>query len=393
MTKGAPAEYVLSMPTKRPTGKSKPSQNRWWNRKVSSSINLKTYQFNLTPAGWFFFILMILIMGAAIASGHNLLYLVVCLFFGSFVVMGNVAVMNLQKLEVSREIPEFLHAETPCAIGIRVTNPRQLMDTFALEIRETTGNGKKNFGKVFLPLVETESEATSSYTLNHPHRGWFEFKGLEVMTRFPFGFWERSRLAPQPARALFFPKIFVNWPEADSNLTVEGEFVGTKWGTGDELLNFRDYQAGDPVRWIHWKNTAKTDRLTVALFHHPKNRNVMIWLRTQYAKGADGTFEKHFEESISWAATAACKLLERGVSVGYSDPTIRLAPASGEGQRIRILTHLALVQIAWGGMGDGASSGGPQVLNEDTIRIEATQTGVLIDSGRNRRIYGEAIDG
>jgi uncharacterized protein (DUF58 family) len=347
----------------------------------------------MTPAGWFFFILMVLIMGAAIASGHNLLYLVVCLFFGSFVVMGNVAVMNLQKLEVEREVPDILHAETPSSIGIRVTNPRQLMDTFALEVRETSGNGKKSFGKVFLPLVETESETASAYTLNHPRRGWFEFKGLEIMTRFPFGFWERSRLVPQAKRVLFFPKVFPNWPEADSNLTVEGEFVGTKWGTGDELLNFRDYQPGDPVRWIHWKNTAKTDRLTVALFHHPKNRNVLIWLRTQYPKGGDGTFEKHFEEAISWAATAACKLLDRGVSVGYADQTIRIAPASGEGQKIRVLTHLALVQIALGGALEGAPFGGPQALDEETIRIEATQTGVLIDSGHNRRVYGESIDG
>src|SRR3989304_2686662 len=102
------------MPGKTPAkSKVKPSKDWWWSRKVSSPINLHTYQFSVTTAGWFFFILMILIIGAAAASGHNLLYLVVCLFFGAFVVMGNVAVMNLQKLQVWRALPEFLFPQTP----------------------------------------------------------------------------------------------------------------------------------------------------------------------------------------------------------------------------------------------------------------------------------------
>jgi len=174
----------------------------------SAPFGWKGYRFSLTTPGWFFFVLMILIGGAAVASGHNLLYLVVCLFFGSFIVMGNVAVMNLKALEVERIVPEYVYANTRSPVEIQVSNPRRVMDSFALEVRETTGRNGKPEGKVFLPLVEKEKEATAVYQLNLPNRGWYEFKGLEIMTRFPFGFWNGREKFMIRNGFLFFRKFF-----------------------------------------------------------------------------------------------------------------------------------------------------------------------------------------
>src|SRR3990172_11336971 len=84
-------------------------------------------RFGLTTPGWFFFLLMAFIMAAAVSSGHNLLYLSVCLFFGSFITMGNAAVMNLRGLEVEREVPEYLFAGVAQPVGIRVKNKRRIM--------------------------------------------------------------------------------------------------------------------------------------------------------------------------------------------------------------------------------------------------------------------------
>lgn len=166
-----------------------------------------------------------------------------------------------------------------------------------------------------------------------------------------------------------------------ATLMLDGEFSGRRVGKGDELLNFRDYQAGDPIRWIHWKNTAKTDELTVALFHHPENRQAIVCLRTRYPKWESDTFADHVEEAISWAATAVHRLLEKGVSVGYRDETAQIPSSNGENHKRRILTHLALLEIEWQETVEPIGHKERHSDSRDVLYIEAHPTGVKIHSG------------
>ncbi|MCG3196484.1 MAG: hypothetical protein GHCLOJNM_00960 [bacterium] len=350
-------------------------------------------QFGLTTSGWFFFLLMALIIGAAVSSGHNLLYLTVCLFFGVFIVMGNVAVTNLRGLEVERKDPTYIFADTPCPVEVRVRNRRRIMDSFSLEIRELSTRAGKSLGKAFFPLVEKGKESHRSYPLLAPRRGWFDLYGLEIVTRFPFGFWERSRGVAMPKRLLVFPRVFETWPEEPANLAVDGEYIGKRLGTGDDLLNFRNFQPGDPVRWIHWKNSAKTDKLTVAVFHHPENRQVTVCLRTFYPDKRNKTLGDHFEEAVSWAATAVCKLIQAGVAVGYMDEAARIPPGLGEGQQVQILTRLALLEIAWERKSGLVFPTEPTASGNDSISIEATSTGVRMLTGAHKHLFEEAAHG
>ncbi len=348
---------------------------------ASGQPSKHSYRFHSTPQGWFFFLLTFLIMVAATTSGHNLLYLLVCVFLGVFIVMGNMAVMNLRSLHVTRELPEEIYAETPHLVEIRVSNPREIMDSFSLKIREIPNREGSVEGEVFLPLVEKGKESSKEYRLRVSRRGWHELHGMEIQTRFPFGFWERSRTFLSPQTLLAFPRVFHSWSEARATLQLDGEFSGRRLGKGDELLNFRNYEPGDPIRWIHWKNTAKTDRLTVALFHHPENRQAIVSLRTRYSKWDGDTFDEHVEEAISWSATAVHRLLEKGVAVGYRDEVAQIPPSSGESHKRRILTHLALLEVEWQESHGGESHAERHSDSGDIIYIEAFPTGVRIHSG------------
>lgn len=339
------------------------------------------HRYHPTPQGWFFFLLTFLIMIAATTSGHNLLYLLVCVFLGAFIVMGNMAVMNLRSLEVTRDIPSEIYAQTPHPVEIRVRNPREVMDSFSVHIREIPNTEKSVEGEVFLPLIEKGKESAKEYWLRVGRRGWHDLPGLEMKTRFPFGFWERSRSFSSPMRILAFPRIFHTWRDANENLMLDGEYSGRRVGTGDELLNFRNYEAGDPIRWIHWKNTAKSDNLTVALFHHPENRQAIVSLRTRYPRSGVGPTVDHVEEAISWAATAVHRLMERGVSVGYRDETAQIPPSNGENHARRILTHLALLEIEWTEGVEGPTYYDIHGDSGEVVHIEATPTGVRIHSG------------
>jgi len=254
------------------------------------------------------------------------------------------------------------------------------MDSFSLKIREIPASMGLPVGEVFIPLVEKGKDAYREYDLIANHRGWFELVGLEISTQFPFGFWERSRGVALPRKILVFPEVFDHWPEESAALAIEGELAGKRLGRGDDLMTFRDFQNGDPVRSIHWKNSAKTDRLTVAVYHHPENRQVHVCLRTAYAKDSEGDVARHFEEAVSWAATFVTRLLERGVAVGYMDEQTRAPISYGDGHKLRILTHLALLVPEWNEEAASHAPTGPSSHDQTFVRIEVVPTGVRIQS-------------
>jgi uncharacterized protein (DUF58 family) len=347
-------------------------------------------KFAVTTPGWFFFLTIVLIMGAAASSGHNLLYLGVCLLFGVFITMGNVAVLNLKKLQVNRSIPDYPYAGRPYPIEITVRNNRRFMDSFSLQVNEVTQHAPVSSGtrptgwKVFIPLVIKGHHNNRQYEMVFPERGWFQWEGVEIITRFPFGFWERSRYQSLNAQVLVYPRLFDHWPEAKAMLAGEGELTGKKIGMGDDLLTFRDFLPGDSIRRIHWKNSAKNDRLTVAVYNQSENAQVIISLQTEYSKSPEPINASHFEEAISWAATATCILLERGVAVGYIDERMRIPPSIGEGHRHQILSHMALLKIMSGNTGSLPEVPLYHSMRESMIRIVATPTGVDIHTSGER---------
>ena len=235
----------------------------------------------------------------------------------------------------------------------------------ALEIREIRPEKGGAYGKVFFPLVTKGKETTRRYTLSLKRRGWHEFKGLEVVTRFPFGFWERYREIQAPDRVLAFPKVFRAWPEAMSNLTVDGEFMGTQWGAGDELPNFRGYQPGDPPRWIHWKNSAKTDRLTVALYHHPEESPCDRLFADPISARNGGESGNPFRGSGELGGDGDRETAAEGSDGRLLDEHARDRSLRGAtGQRIRLLTHLALVPL-----GEQESHGEPFSRRDSRVSI------------------------
>jgi uncharacterized protein (DUF58 family) len=58
----------------------------------------------------------------------------------------------------------------------------------------------------------------------------------------------------------------------------DGVTSGATLGQGDELRGTRPYVAGDDLRFVHWKSTARRGELVVREFHHPaQNQTAVLW--------------------------------------------------------------------------------------------------------------------
>jgi uncharacterized protein (DUF58 family) len=121
--------------------------------------------------------------------------------------------------------------------------------------------------------------------------------------------------------------------------SVGGAVAARRRGRGSDLHNLRDYRAGDDLRLVHWKSSAKTGTLTVRELEAETTLDTRIVLE-------GGGDPARLEETISDAASLAAHLLRAGAQVELAGHNLWVPPGRGPVQRRRALTALALWEPA-----------------------------------------------
>ncbi|MCE5312304.1 MAG: DUF58 domain-containing protein, partial [Nitrospiraceae bacterium] len=100
------------------------------------------------------------------------------------------------------------------------------------------------------------------------------------------------------------------------------------------IISLRLYQAGDPLRHIHWKAAAKTDKLLTKEFPSSLAEPVMI--------NFDELDMADMETKISCVAYALNRLIRQGTPAGLVIEKKVFKPALGSSHRLKMLKELAL---------------------------------------------------
>ncbi|HAH06624.1 MAG TPA: hypothetical protein DCM05_08890 [Elusimicrobia bacterium] len=250
----------------------------------------------LTRTGAQAFLLLLLALAAALASGNNLLYLLYALVAAALAVS---AAGARPLVEADVELPEgaFQGAEVPLVVRLR--NPGRF-ERRALRLRW-------GGSVVRIASIGPRSERRVELRVRLPHRGLNRLAGLRLESAWPFGLVLGTReVAAAPVLALPRP----GESGARSGVLVESADAGAarpKKGAGDDLYGIREYDESDDPRLINWKLSARTGRLLVNEFAEPGGAKVLV--RLPESRGAEA------EERVREAA-AACRLhIERGAEV------------------------------------------------------------------------------
>ena len=82
------------------------------------------------------------------------------------------------------------------------------------------------------------------------------------------------------------------------------------------ILGTREYQQGQPARYIHWKASARHNRLQEKIFEPSEQEKVLLVVRVdQFSKEKA---EEEFEHTLEVVASLAVRLGERGCAVGLA---------------------------------------------------------------------------
>ncbi len=161
-----------------------------------------------------------------------------------------------------------------------------------------------------------------------------------LFVRDALGFSEREvPLAGEGAELTVYPRVWEQLPpELALTLLAEGpEARGVGLEDVTRYRGVRPYAAGDPLRRIHWKATARMGEPMVREYAPVRATGVWLYLDTA---GAQQVFVDHAAEL---AASLAVRLESEGLRVGLAWPGGRLLPEHGREPLRRVFRVLALL--------------------------------------------------
>jgi uncharacterized protein (DUF58 family) len=302
--------------------------------------------YRLTRDGIIYLVAVFVLVLAAVNTGNNLLFLILACLLAGILVSGVLSRVVLTGIAMKFDLPEHIFAGQPVLAEIELRNEKQIWPSFSLRV---LGASKKSPTEiltrpVFFPYVSRVSAARQKVELRFPQRGIYRQHAFGIRTRFPFGFFEKTRRVESNMEITVYPPVEPTDQFYEVLPLLSGEMASHFRGRGHELHSLRDYQPTDSGRLVDWKVTAKSGRLMVREFAREDERRVMLVLDPYIGKVTAAESVARFERAVSLAACIAWHFNEihsvmQFRTGSYSTP---MAPA---GEIIyAALRQLALVQ-------------------------------------------------
>ena len=256
------------------------------------------------------------------------------------------------RIDVTRTIStQRVSTNTPCEVTISVANTGMTLEAVQFEENLPAGLDvqKGSVRHIFhLPAGKT---VTWKYTISGS-RGYYTFE--EIIAKVWDPLWVRSREEKASANG----QLFVLPPVLQlKNLSIRprrtrvysGIVPARTGGPGIEFFDVREYQPGDPLRWINWRLSARYPSTWFSKeFEQERVADVGIILDGRLRANLISENKSIFEHSALAAAAISGTFLAQGNRVGllvYGQFIQWTFPGYGRVQRERILRALALARL------------------------------------------------
>ncbi|MBO6514768.1 MAG: DUF58 domain-containing protein, partial [Phycisphaerales bacterium] len=174
-------------------------------------------------------------------------------------------------------------------------------------------------------------------------RGPLKLTRIRVRSSFPFGLFIKSIDFQIPRQTLILPKPLTLAPNQIDQLIASEDSISRttpRRGTGLDYVSLRQYQPGDPLRTIAWKQSAKTNTLLVTEYPEPAIEQLTLELAVPKTE----IEEELFERAISLTYTilkSAPPMSRTALSIPWA--SVAVPPNTGHAHTSRIARALALL--------------------------------------------------
>ncbi len=206
------------------------------------------------------------------------------------------------------------------------------------------------------PLFNASARSTTqiSYPIRLLRRGVYPLEGFDAVATDPLGVFSFTRTVTLEEELVVYPtpQHVRHWQMSGAERYGWQEFtvVATR-GSSVDPDGVRAYVPGDPLRRIHWRQTARTGNLSVIEFEEPQSIQIYLLLDQEAGHNIGSGVDTTFEYGVRFCASVAWQVIQQNASVrmvgidAEGIPEIDAFPnARGEMQLMRILESLARVE-------------------------------------------------
>lgn len=276
-----------------------------------------------TLRGLGFSLLLIVLLLIAFVYNNNLVYWLTFLLAGIFFIAILHTYRSLSGLLVEKEQCKPVFLGQAAGFEIKITNPNSMKRHHLLI----------SLDKIESLMINEHSKMPLTLYSTTNKRGWCHVGTITIASSYPLGLfkaWSPIRfnqsvlVYPKPAQSrLPFPQIAS--PELRQGSNVKGQ---------EDFFGVQEYQAGDPIRQIHWKSYAKG--LGLHSKQYSGENSAEVWLDYSYTPG--GSIEERLSQMCRWLVDAE----KMGIAYGFILPGLKLRPSNGSLHYKKCLEALAL---------------------------------------------------
>ncbi len=312
------------------------------------------------------FSLALVSLAVALVTGRDLFYSLFYLWVALIAIAAGWAWLSLRGVRVGRQTRGLI-AQAGQIFGerLQLRNASRFPKLW-IEVRDDSDVPGHRAGQVLTGLAP---QAQRSWTVRTParQRGRYRLGPLSLISGDPFGLFQVKRFLPQTNHIVILPYTApVHSFFLAPGMTPGGEFLRrrTHYVTAN-AAGVRDYVHGDSLSRIHWKSTARRDRLMVKEFELDPLADLWLLIdgdaSTQAGAISEATEElgEHWydrsapyvlppsteEYLVSSAASLAQFFIRQDRSVGlvaYGAARTVVQPDRGERQLAKVLETLAV---------------------------------------------------
>jgi uncharacterized protein (DUF58 family) len=246
---------------------------------------------------------------------------------------------------VTRTVQASLSRGEWTPVLLSIANPRRSRLTLRVYDHHPPGASVRR-----LPIsaaIEPGGHAEITYHIRLVARGTHHFGDVELRLGSPLRLFARHLRVAAPQRIRVYPNVRAiaryQMLAAQTRAGQLGVRRRPQRGAGLEFSELREYRAGDALRQIDWKATARLKKTISREYHDERDQRIVFLLDCGQRLHARDGERSHFDDAIDAVLLTAHVALKQGDAVGlltFSGEPRWLPPRKGAGQVRALLNGL-----------------------------------------------------
>jgi uncharacterized protein (DUF58 family) len=316
----------------------RPAPSVGWRRRLRAFFTKPRAQ-RITGAGYVVFAILPCIVPAAILTGNNVLFFAWGLLSGILTVSRLFAVLCIRPLRAHCDASQTPQprAGSRSQLALHLEHSRGWLTAYGVagELSLSGDSHVDTLEMGYLLALAPRGAQLLWPSWIPQRRGLLQPTELRLRCAAPFGLVEQSRiLSLRDAQPLWCAPRPVDVGSAVRSLASQlGTSPLQQAGRGDDFFSLRPYRAGDDVRRVAWRRSARSGRLLVIEPEAVSAKELMLQLQLQLSAG-----EAAIEHAIACFCSLGEALLQQGYAVAVHTHGLLLAlQRGGRGHRALLL--------------------------------------------------------